>query len=152
MYFLKINLYCTACSITVAILHASLSYYMKLTIYMFGYIFTLISAFFALCWFLILNVLLTCITVYQWSKTSVMHFLFNLLRIKGLYMFLALLAHPQEVLHKLQLVNCVRVMSVGCYQHWSGAIDPLQSSDFTIYPLQQRFPNCGPRVLPLWSS
>jgi hypothetical protein len=27
-----------------------------------------------------------------------MHFLFNLLRIKGLYMFGALLAHPQEAL------------------------------------------------------
>jgi hypothetical protein len=29
-----------------------------------------------------------------------MHFLFNLLRMKGLYMFRALLAHPLEVLHK----------------------------------------------------
>jgi hypothetical protein len=28
-----------------------------------------------------------------------MHFLFSLLRIKSLYMFRALLAHPQEVLH-----------------------------------------------------
>jgi hypothetical protein len=28
-----------------------------------------------------------------------MHFLFSLLRIKGLYMFRALLAHLQEVLH-----------------------------------------------------
>jgi hypothetical protein len=28
-------------------------------------------------------------------------------------MFRALLAHPQEVLHKRHLVNCVR-MSVGC--------------------------------------
>jgi hypothetical protein len=43
-----------------------------------------------------------------------MHYLFNLLRIKGLYMFRALLAHPQEVLHKRHLVYCVRVMSVGC--------------------------------------
>jgi hypothetical protein len=40
--------------------------------------------------------------------------LFSLLRIKGLYMFRALLAHPQEVLHKQHLVYCVRVMSVGC--------------------------------------
>jgi hypothetical protein len=30
----------------------------------------------------------------RYSKTNVMHFLFNLLRIKGLYMFRALLAHP----------------------------------------------------------
>jgi hypothetical protein len=51
---------------------------------------------------------------HQYSKTNVMHFLFNLLRIKGLYMFRALLAHLQEALHKLHLVYCVRVMSVGC--------------------------------------
>jgi hypothetical protein len=31
-----------------------------------------------------------------------MHFLFNLLRIRGLYMFQALLAHPQEMLNKQQ--------------------------------------------------
>jgi hypothetical protein len=36
----------------------------------------------------------------QYSETNVMHFLFSLLRIKGLYMFRALLAHPQEALHK----------------------------------------------------
>jgi hypothetical protein len=29
-------------------------------------------------------------------------------------MFQALLAHPQEVLHKWHLVYCVRIMSVGC--------------------------------------
>jgi hypothetical protein len=29
-------------------------------------------------------------------------------------MFQALLAHPQEVLHKRHLVYCVRIMSVGC--------------------------------------
>jgi hypothetical protein len=50
----------------------------------------------------------------QYSETNVMHFLFNLLRIKGLYMFRAILAHPQEMLHKRNLVYCVRVMSVGC--------------------------------------
>jgi hypothetical protein len=33
-----------------------------------------------------------------------MQFLLNLLRIKGLYMFRALLAHPQEALHKQHLV------------------------------------------------
>jgi hypothetical protein len=43
-----------------------------------------------------------------------MHFLFNLLRIKSLYMFRVLLAHPQVALNKLHLVYCVRVMSVGC--------------------------------------
>jgi hypothetical protein len=55
-----------------------------------------------------------CIVVYQYSKTNVMHFLLNLLRIKGLYMFRALLAHLQEAVHKRHLVYCVHVMSVGC--------------------------------------
>jgi hypothetical protein len=44
----------------------------------------------------------------------VVQFLFSLLRIKCLYIFRALLAHPQEALHKRHLVYCVRVMSVGC--------------------------------------
>jgi hypothetical protein len=57
---------------------------------------------------------------YQYNETNVMHFLFNLLRIKDLYMFRALLAHPQEALPKRHLVYCVRVMSVGCCQNWSG--------------------------------
>jgi hypothetical protein len=43
-----------------------------------------------------------------------MNFSFSLLRIKGPYMFRALLAHPQEVLHKRHLVYCLRIMSVGC--------------------------------------
>jgi hypothetical protein len=43
-----------------------------------------------------------------------MHFVFNLLRIKDLYMFRALLAHPQEALNKRHFIYCVRVMSVGC--------------------------------------
>jgi hypothetical protein len=55
-----------------------------------------------------------CIIVYQYSETNVMQFLFSLLRIKGLYMFRALLTHLQEALHKRHLVYCVRVMSVGC--------------------------------------
>jgi hypothetical protein len=42
-----------------------------------------------------------------------MHFSFNLLRIKSLYTVRALLAHPQEILHKRRLVYCVRIMSVG---------------------------------------
>jgi hypothetical protein len=54
-----------------------------------------------------------CITVYRYSETNVMHFSFSLLRIKGLYMFRALLAHPQDTLHKWHLVYCMRVMSVG---------------------------------------
>jgi hypothetical protein len=43
-----------------------------------------------------------------------MHFLFSLLRIKGLYMFRKLLAHPQEAPHKPHFVYCVLVMSAGC--------------------------------------
>jgi hypothetical protein len=52
--------------------------------------------------------------MFQYSETNVMHLLFSLLRIKSLYMFQTLLAHTQELLHKQQLVYCVRVMSVGC--------------------------------------
>jgi hypothetical protein len=55
-----------------------------------------------------------CIIVYQYSETNVMHFLFSLLRMKCLYLFRALLAHPQEALNKRHLVYCVCVMSVGC--------------------------------------
>jgi hypothetical protein len=50
----------------------------------------------------------------QYKEANVMHFSFNLLRIMGLYMFRALLAPPQEALHKRHLVYCVRIMSVGC--------------------------------------
>jgi hypothetical protein len=53
-----------------------------------------------------------CIIVYQYSE-NVMHILFDLLKIKGPYMFRALLAHPQEVMHKRHLVYYVHVMSVG---------------------------------------
>jgi hypothetical protein len=42
-----------------------------------------------------LTVLLTYIIVYRYSETKAMHFLFNLLRIKSLHMFRALLAHSQ---------------------------------------------------------
>jgi hypothetical protein len=62
-----------------------------------------------------------------------MHFLFSLLRIKGLYIFRALLAHPQEALHKRHLVYCWRVMSVGC-PGWSGTGGLLrQNNKHAIY-------------------
>jgi hypothetical protein len=48
------------------------------------------------------------LTIHQHNETNVMHFAFNLLRIKGLYMFPALLAHPQEAPHKRHLVYCVQ--------------------------------------------
>jgi hypothetical protein len=51
-----------------------------------------------------------CIIAYQYSETNVMHFLFGILRIKCLYMFRALLAHPQEAPHKRHLVYCLRVL------------------------------------------
>jgi hypothetical protein len=54
------------------------------------------------------------VSVCQYSENNVTHFLFNLLRIKGLYMFRALLVHPQEALHKRNLIYCMRVISVGC--------------------------------------
>jgi hypothetical protein len=57
---------------------------------------------------------------HQYSETNVMQFLFVLLRINGLYMFRALLAHLQEALHKWLVVDCVRIISVDCYQDWSG--------------------------------
>jgi hypothetical protein len=50
-------------------------------------------------------------TIYQYSDTIVMHFLFSLLRFNGLYMFRTLLAHPQKAPHKRHLVYCVRVIS-----------------------------------------
>jgi hypothetical protein len=67
---------------------------------------------FMFCW--------PCVIVYQYSDTNVMHFLFNLLRINSFYMFRALQAQPQDVLHKRQLVYCVRVMSVG----WTMLVQP----------------------------
>jgi hypothetical protein len=58
-----------------------------------------------------------------------MHILFILLGIKGLYMFRALVAHPQEALNKQQLVNCVRVMSVG---YGTASLQPYHSQ-LTLY-------------------
>jgi hypothetical protein len=55
-----------------------------------------------------------CIIVYQYNETNIMHFSFILLRIKDLYIFRALLGHPQEVLNKRHLVYCVCIMSIDC--------------------------------------
>jgi hypothetical protein len=49
---------------------------------------------------------------YQYSETNVIHFLFKLLRIKGLYMFRALLAHPQES------ARAVLDILLACYVSW----------------------------------
>jgi hypothetical protein len=56
----------------------------------------------------------------RYSETNVMFIMFNVLRIKSLYMFPALLAHPQEVLDKRHLLYYVRVMSVGS----TGRVEP----------------------------
>jgi hypothetical protein len=59
----------------------------------------------------------TLATTTAWN--NVMHFSFTLLRIKDLYMFRALLAHLQGVLHTATwYIACT--LSVGCYQGWSG--------------------------------
>jgi hypothetical protein len=71
---------------------------------------------FMFCW--------PCIIVNRYSETNVTHFSFNLLRIKGLYMFWALLAHPHEAHHKRKLVYCLRVMSVGCTRIDSILVQP----------------------------
>jgi hypothetical protein len=55
------------------------------------------------------------INYYQYIKTNVVNFLLNLLRIKGLCMFRALLSRLQEALHRRHLVYCVSVTSYSSY-------------------------------------
>jgi hypothetical protein len=62
------------------------------------------------------------------SEANTINFLFSLLKIKGLVVFLALLAHPQEALDKRHLVYCVRVVSVGCT---SSTLILVQPTDIT---------------------
>jgi hypothetical protein len=50
-----------------------------------------------------------------------MHFLFSLLRMKGFYMFRALLADPQEALPTRPFVYGGRVMTVGGPRQWRTA-------------------------------
>jgi hypothetical protein len=57
---------------------------------------------------------LPCTVFYHYSKTNVMHCLFSLLRINGLYMFRALLAQIQEALHKRRWGYWICFMSLGC--------------------------------------
>jgi hypothetical protein len=54
----------------------------------------------------------------QYNETNVMHILLNLLRIKGLYFFRALLAHPQEALRNGTWYTAC-ALSVGFNQGWS---------------------------------
>jgi hypothetical protein len=78
------------------------------------------------------------LSVYQCSETNLMHFLFSLLRIKGLYILQALLAHSQEALHKRHLKYCVRVMSVGCTilvsLYWDTMMHGQQNIKSLLYP------------------
>jgi hypothetical protein len=51
--------------------------------------------------------------IIQYNETNVMHLLFNILRIKGVYMFLALPAHPQEALVE-RFLRVSKVSNVRC--------------------------------------
>jgi hypothetical protein len=70
----------------------------------------------------------------------VLHFLFSLLKIMGLYMFRALLAHPQEVMNKGQLVYCVRFMCVGCTSMGEEHSNAGAASDEQVMPETCRGP------------
>jgi hypothetical protein len=66
---------------------------------------------------------------YKYSETNVMHFLIKFIKISDLYIFRALLAHPQETLHKRHLVYCVRACYVNLlHQGWSSTKYRLCSS------------------------
>jgi hypothetical protein len=88
------------------------------------------------CMFQIKSVSDSCICWHehykQYNKSNVMHFAFNLFRIKDLYMFRALLAHPQEGIHwnratanwhntharhQMPFVNPILRMSKQCSKH-----------------------------------
>jgi hypothetical protein len=56
----------------------------------------------------LISIFILCLSVMK-SKRCTFHSI--LLRIKDLYMFRALLPHPQEALHKRHMVYCVRIMS-----------------------------------------
>jgi hypothetical protein len=53
------------------------------------------------------------VTVFQYNETNVMNISLNLLRIKGLYMFRALLAHLQEALAQTAF-GILREYNVSC--------------------------------------
>jgi hypothetical protein len=73
------------------------------------------------------------IIVYQYNVTYFMHCLFNVLRIKGLYTFQALLGSSSGGATQRHLVYCVR-MSVGCATI-AVSLQSLQSwhSQMTLY-------------------
>jgi hypothetical protein len=73
-----------------------------------------------------LTVMLTSEATNVWNQhneTNVMHFSFNLLRIKGLYMFRTLPAQPQESLHRRHSVPCAYVCNCATTNwHYTHAI------------------------------
>jgi hypothetical protein len=57
--------------------------------------------------------------VYQHSESNVIHFLFSLLRINSLYMFRALVAHPQEhCTNNNSHIACVLCQLAASLQFW----------------------------------
>jgi hypothetical protein len=64
--------------------------------------------------------------LYQYNETNVIHLSFSLLRIKGLCMFRALFAHPQEALHKRHLAYCVRIMQFHCNHATANSLSSFQ--------------------------
>jgi hypothetical protein len=77
------------------------------------------------------------INVYQYNETNVMHFSFNLLRIKASTFFEHYITHPQEALNKRRLVYCIRIMSVGCVT--IATLLQTCHSELTLY--QRTIPN-----------
>jgi hypothetical protein len=71
-----------------------------------------------------------CITVYQYSETNVMHFLFNVLRIKGPDIFRALLDDPQKELHNSTwYIACVLSLLAAPGMEWNTFL--VQPTDIT---------------------
>jgi hypothetical protein len=52
-------------------------------------------------------------------------------------MFRALLAHLQVLLHEQQLVYCVRIMSAGCHQRWSGTPTLVAANRHNMHAIYQ---------------
>jgi hypothetical protein len=75
-------------------------------------------------------VLIRHIIVHQYSETNVMQFLFNLLRIKGIYVFRSLLPHLQEGCTN-GAANWQNMYPVQCFlrmgKYWSKHIEALNS-------------------------
>jgi hypothetical protein len=78
---------------------------------------------FLFCW--------PCIILYQYSDINVMHCLFNLFKIKDFYMFRALLADPQEALHKRHF-GIFRACYVSWLQPTDIILNKLHHAGFTI--------------------